>query len=90
MWVLEYSTQFKKDLKRFKNQKRKIQALYNVLNQLRESGRVDSSLKPHMLSGVYSGCIECHIQNDFLLIWVDADNQIIKLIRLGSHAELFK
>ena len=90
MFTIEYTNQFKKDLKRYKNQKGKTKVLYNVLNQLRESGRVDSSLKPHMLSGVYSGCIECHIQNDFLLIWVDADNQIIKLIRLGSHAELFK
>ena len=33
--------------------------------------------------------MECHIEGDFLLIWVDEVNNIIELVRLGSHAELF-
>ena len=33
--------------------------------------------------------MECHIEGDFLLIWVDGQNDIIELIRLGSHSELF-
>lgn len=68
MWMLEYSTQFKKDLKRIKHQTAKIQALKDVLNQLAQNGTVDRSLKPHMLSGEYFGFMECHVQNDFLLI----------------------
>ena len=34
--------------------------------------------------------MECHIQNDFLLIWIDETRQQIKLVRLGSHSDLFK
>ena len=34
--------------------------------------------------------MECHVQNDFLLIWIDAASHQIKLVRLGSHSELFK
>ena len=34
--------------------------------------------------------MECHIQNDFLLIWIDKDARTVKLVRLGSHSELFK
>ena len=90
MWTLEYSTQFKKDLKRFQHQPAKVEALRSVLNQLIRSGSVDASYKPHMLSGEYAGCMECHIQNDFLLIWLDAACNTIKLIRMGSHSELFK
>lgn len=90
MWTLEYSTQFKKDLKRIKHMPAKLQALKDVLNQLEQQGKVDRSLNPHMLSSEFSGCMECHILNDFLLIWLDKEAQTIKLIRTGSHSELFK
>ena len=31
--------------------------------------------------------MECHVENDFLLIWMDENKGIIKLLRLGlsSH-----
>ena len=90
MWTLEYSTQFKKDLKKIKHQPAKLQALKDVLIQLELQGTVGSTHKPHMLSGEFSGCMECHIQNDFLLIWLDKEIQTIKLIRTGTHSELFK
>ena len=90
MWELRLSTRFKKDLKRYQKQPAKIAALKAVLRQLMEQGTVDASLKPHMLSGEFKGCMECHIQNDFLLIWIDEAKQIISLVRLGSHSELFK
>lgn len=48
---------------------------------------VPSKYRPHDLIGTYKGCMECHVKNDFLLIWVDGD--IVRLIRLGSHSELF-
>lgn len=90
MWELYYSTRFKKDLKRYQNQPLKIIALKTVLQQLRDNGSVDASYKPHMLTGEFKDCMECHVQNDFLLIWIDEANHQIKLVRLGSHAELFK
>ena len=90
MWNLLYTTKFKKDIKRYKNQATKIAALRTVLNQLQEKGTVDASFKPHLLSGEYKGLMECHIQNDFLLIWVDTAENTIALIRLGTHSELFK
>ena len=69
------STQYKKDYKKYKNDFKKKEALKEVL--------------PHMLHGEYKGCMECHIQGDFLLIWFDKVNDIIELVRLGSHSELF-
>ncbi|MGM9738449.1 MAG: type II toxin-antitoxin system mRNA interferase toxin, RelE/StbE family [Candidatus Cryptobacteroides sp.] len=33
--------------------------------------------------------MECHIQSDFLLIWIDEENQVIRLVRIGTHSELF-
>ena len=43
-----------------------------------------------MLQGKYKGCLECHIEGDFLLIWIDEERDIIELVRLGSHSELFE
>ena len=34
--------------------------------------------------------IECHVENDLLLIWIGPEDNIITLVRLGSHSELFK
>ena len=45
--------------------------------------------KKHKLLGQYNDCLECHIEGDFLLIWIDEENDLIELIRLGSHSELF-
>ena len=48
---------------------------------------IPNEYKPHPLTGDYAGCMECHIEGDFLLIWIDHDD--IYLVRLGSHSELF-
>lgn len=50
---------------------------------------IPEEYKPHMLTGDYEGCMECHIQGDFLLIWFDRETDEIVLVRLGSHSELF-
>ena len=51
MWEIVYSGRFKKDLKRYKNQEDKIEALHNVLLQLQENGMVDDEYHPHALIG---------------------------------------
>lgn len=90
MFVLKMTSQFKKDLKKIKNNPHKIQNLKQVLLNLEENGIVPSEYYPHKLTGNYSGYMECHVENDMLLIWIDAAENIIKLVRLGSHSELFK
>lgn len=90
MWELTYTTKFKKDLKRYKKQTSKINLLKSVLLQLQEKGSVDKSYKPHLLIGNYKGCMECHIENDFLLLWINDAEKTISLVRLGSHSEIFK
>ena len=90
MWTIKYTTQFKKDLKRYQNQPKKIDNLMKVMESLHNTGRAPTSCSPHMLKGKYSGFMECHVENDFLLIWLDETNNNIVLTRLGSHSELFR
>ena len=89
MKKLKQSTQYKKDLKRYLNQPSKLLALQTVTDSLKENGVVPVEYAPHKLHGEYKGCIECHIEGDFLLIWIDETTDIIRLVRLGSHHELF-
>ena len=89
MKELKYSTQFKKDLKRMKNNPKRIANLKEALTILQNTGTLPKKYLPHKLEGIYSGCMECHIENDLLLIWFDTKKNIIKLIRTGTHSELF-
>jgi mRNA interferase YafQ len=90
MKILHYSTQFKKDFKKYRNHPKKLQKLLGVLRMLENEEELPEALRAHMLLGQLKDCIECHIEDDFLLIWFDQDNDIIQLLRLGSHSELFK
>jgi mRNA interferase YafQ len=81
--------QFKKDLKRYLNQPKKLHKLYNLLDLMRKGLPIPTEYKPHMLIGDYAGHMECHIEGDFLLVWIDETTKSIKLIRLGSHSEIF-
>lgn len=83
------STQFKKDYKRYRHKTDKLKSLYHVLTLLEQTGRIPIEYAPHKLHGIYEGCMECHVEDDFLLIWIDEVNNIVRLLRLGTHHELF-
>ena len=89
MKTLKLTTQFKKDLKRYKHQPEKIDALENILKKLRNDEPIPIENNPHRLIGNYKGHMECHIGNDLLLIWLDKEKDSITLIRFGTHSELF-
>ncbi|MBR1941547.1 MAG: type II toxin-antitoxin system YafQ family toxin [Bacteroidaceae bacterium] len=89
MKKLRPTTQYRKDLKRFRNQPKKLEDLKELLNLLMRGEPIPDKYLPHPLHGDYGGCMECHIQGDFLLIWLDEEIDIIELVRLGSHSELF-
>lgn len=90
MKEIKSGKQFKKDLKRFLNQPKKLKKLYDFVDEYLRTGKtIPAEYHAHMLIGDYSGYMECHIESDYLLIWVDETTNIVKLIRLGSHSELF-
>lgn len=89
---LKFSTKAKKDLKRYKMDKRGLEALGKIVDLLANNGHqaIPESNRPHKLSGNYEGCWECHALPDLLIIWDQyEDFKEIVLVRIGSHAELF-
>ena len=89
MKKLYYSTQYKRDFKKYRNNLQKLEKLLAVFRMLENEIELPAELKAHKLIGQYKGCTECHIEGDFLLIWFDEDKEIIEIVRLGSHSELF-
>ncbi len=45
--------------------------------------------RDHDLSGNWPDCRECHIRPDLLLIYMKPDADELRLVRLGSHSDLF-
>jgi mRNA interferase YafQ len=90
MFKLRTTKQFEKDFKLCKKRGKRLNLLQAVVTELENKGQVSAKYKPHKLTGNYKDFWECHIQPDWLLIWLinESDNEII-LTRTGTHSDLF-
>jgi len=90
MLTLQLTTQFRKDYKLIKKRGYKIRLLENVLQTLLEEKPLDEKHHDHALSGNYTGFRECHVQPDWLLLYiVDNGQLILTASRTGTHSDLF-
>jgi mRNA interferase YafQ len=89
MYSLSFTNKFKKDFALCKSRNYKIPKIEKTFDYLRESGTVPTKYLPHILSGNYNDCWECHIEYDWLLIWKMYPDNEIHLIRTGTHSDLF-
>ena len=85
---LIYENKFRKDFKKAEKQKKDIDILNNVISCLLEGKTLDSKYKDHKLKGKYKNYKECHLANDWLLIY-KIERLSLFLSRMGSHSELF-
>ena len=91
MYTLRTTQEFDKDVKRCKKNGRNMQLLRDVVELLEENGSVPESYKPHMLHDEYAGLWECHIEEDWLLVWHQNDKRLTLLLtNTGTHKELFQ
>ncbi|PIR38978.1 MAG: type II toxin-antitoxin system mRNA interferase toxin, RelE/StbE family [Alphaproteobacteria bacterium CG11_big_fil_rev_8_21_14_0_20_39_49] len=51
--------------------------------------KLSAKNKPHKLSGNWYPHFECHIEPDWLLIYLITDESLI-LVRTGTHSDLFR
>lgn len=90
MFLLKYSSRFKKDLKLYKHDQKTLLELENILDILVTGKTLPDKNKNHPLIGEFKGCFECHIKSDILLIYkIEKSELIILLLRIGSHSDLF-
>lgn len=90
MFLLKYSSRFKKELKLYKHDKKTLLELERVLDILVRGKSLPDKNKNHPLIGEFKGCFECHIKPDVLLIYkIEKTELIVLLLRAGSHSDLF-
>ena len=89
MLVPGYKNSFKKDLKLLKKRGKNLIKLQNVMSDLIHQISLAKERLDHPLKGEYSDCRECHIEPDWLLIYVIKDSTIV-FIRTGTHSDLFR
>ena len=90
MYAIRPTTKFQKDLKRVEKRGYNISLLTEIIRKLANGEQLPEKNKDHSLLGEYSGCRECHIAPDWLLIYEIADEELILyLTRTGTHSDLF-
>lgn len=67
-----------------------LSLLDEVINTLHQGKALDKKYKDHMLVGNYTGYRECHIEPDWLLIYLIEDDILtLTLVDTGTHSDLF-
>ncbi|MDE6011744.1 MAG: type II toxin-antitoxin system YafQ family toxin [Prevotella sp.] len=90
-YSIKVTNAFKRSFKRCLKRGLDESVLSNALSVLAETGCMPPEYKPHPLTGNYKGCMECHLQPDWLLIWKQNDRELILiLVDTGTHSDLFK
>ncbi|HET9099411.1 MAG TPA: type II toxin-antitoxin system YafQ family toxin [Acidobacteriaceae bacterium] len=92
MRTIERTSAFKKDYKRVKATPRH-RNIEMLLEEIVRPLALDRSLvekhSDHALAGEWKDHRECHLKPDLLLIYTKPDAETLRLVRLGSHSDLF-
>ncbi len=89
----EYTGKFKKDFKLAVKRGLDTKLLEDVITLLIQEKQLPEKYHDHPLtnSKEYKDVRECHIEPDWLLIYkILEDRLILRLIRTGSHSDLFR
>lgn len=90
---IDYTTDFKKQLKKIVKQGKDINLLLEIITRLANLEELEPKYKNHPLLNDkrFNNCFECHIKPDWLLVYKYInDNLVLLLVSTGSHSELFK
>lgn len=88
----KFTGQFKKDYRRALKRGCDPDKLWEIIAMLLEEKSLPIANNDHSLtdSRMYKNMRECHIEPDWLLIYkIESDILVLKLIRTGSHSDLF-
>lgn len=86
------TTRFKKDYKREAKGPHRATLdadLLAIVSLLAADASLPEKFHDHPLTSNYTNHRECHLRPDLLLIYKKPDAQTLRLVRLGSHSELF-
>lgn len=89
MLKISYRNQFKKELRQQEKRGKDLKKFLEVAEKLVHEKPLDARYRNHRLVGNFKGRWECHIEPDWLLVYLKTDEEII-FERTGTHSDLFK
>ena len=88
MLEIKFTNQMKRDLKRQIKRGKNPALLEQVLGSLANRIPLAKKYRDHELDGDWNGFRECHIQNDWLLIYTISEKELVLFAtRTGTHAD---
>ncbi len=90
MLKVKETSRFKSSFKKYRHDKTIIAELKQVLVYLKNRELLPCKYKDHSLKGSLRGVRECHLQPDTLLLYFVIEDEILKLIDIGSHSNALK
>jgi mRNA interferase YafQ len=87
--ILSQTKSFIKDSKKLKMSDKHFTKFIKYLALLSDSKELPEEAEDHPLMGDWMDFREFHISGDLLIIYQIGED-IVKLVRIGSHSQLFK
>ncbi len=89
-YKIRASKKFDKDLRKIKKRGYDLNLIKLVIQKIANGEKLPKKNKDHILLCNYKRCRECHITQDWLLIYELLDDELILyLTRTGTHSDLF-
>lgn len=87
MLGFRFTNQFKKDCQQAEKRHLNSDELLEIMVKIICEEPLPDRCRVHLLSGDYSGFTECHIKNDWVLIYYFCDEGVV-FTRTGTHSDL--
>ena len=91
MRSIKRTGRFQRDFKKLKggeHAKHIDNTLLAALKLLAADAILPERYADHRMKGEYSDCRDCHLRGDLVLIYRKTGDDVLELVRIGSHASL--
>lgn len=89
MLSLQYTTRFKKDVKRLEKRGKDMRKLTAIIDKLCAGEPLPARNRNHLLLNDWKDFWECHIEPDWLLVY-QYDSSTLYLAASGTHSDIFE
>jgi mRNA interferase YafQ len=85
---LQTTRRFERGLRRAIRRRKDPEKLWGIVENLLANQPLEPHNRLHRLIGNWSGCWECHIEPDWLLVW-EYEEDLLILRETGTHSDIF-
>jgi mRNA interferase YafQ len=86
VFSFRFTNQFKKDLKLMEKRRYNLGDIYDILIKIIWEETLPEHCREHGLSGNYSGYTECHVKNDWIMVYYFFDREVVFAFT-GTHSD---